>query len=138
TTKQTLTLSDRTLAFTATAGSVRLFNDKGEPQADIVYSAYQLDGADTRTRPVTFFFNGGPGSASAWLQFGSAGPWRLAINADAVSASFLPDLLPDAEPRLVFTDLVFVDPAGPGCSLLVEAGEVVLKIFFSVHVRVAS
>src|SRR5204862_1241730 len=44
TTKHALTLADRTLAFTVTAGSIRLFNDKGEPQADIAYTAYQLDG----------------------------------------------------------------------------------------------
>ena len=72
TTKQTLALPGRTLAFTATAGSIRLFDDKGEPQADIAYTAYQLDGADPRTRPVTFLFNGGPGAASAWLQLGSS------------------------------------------------------------------
>jgi hypothetical protein len=53
TTKQTLVLPGRTLAFTATAGSIRLFNDKREPQADIVYTAYQLDGAQPVTRPVT-------------------------------------------------------------------------------------
>ena len=50
TTKQTLVLPGRTLAFTATAGSIRLFDDKGEPQADIAYTAYQLDGADPRER----------------------------------------------------------------------------------------
>src|SRR5665811_697772 len=82
TTKQTLALPGRTLNFTATAGSVRLFDAKGEPQADIAYTAYQLDGADARSRPVTFLFNGGPGAASAYLQFGAAGPWRLAIDGD--------------------------------------------------------
>src|SRR6267143_3145773 len=90
TTKQTLALPGRTLDFTATAGSIRRFDDKGEPQADIAFTAYQLDGAEQRTRPVTFIFNGGPGAASAWLQFGNAGPWRLAINADAVTSSASP------------------------------------------------
>ena len=61
TTKQTLALPGRTLNFTATAGSIRLFDDKGEPQADIAYTSYQLDGTDRATRPVTFLFNGGPG-----------------------------------------------------------------------------
>ena len=60
TTKQTVVLPGRTLAFTATAGSIRLFDDKGEAQADIAYTAYQLDGADVARRPVTFLFNGGP------------------------------------------------------------------------------
>src|ERR1700738_1551351 len=82
TTKQTLALPGRTLNFTATAGSIRLFDDKGEPQADIAYTAYQLEGAEPRSRPVTFLFNGGPGAASAYLQFGNAGPWRLAIGGD--------------------------------------------------------
>lgn len=132
TTKQTLTLPGRTLAFAATAGSIRLFNDKGDPQADIAYTAYQLDGADMRTRPVTFIFNGGPGSASAWLQFGNAGPWRLAINADAVTSSSSPDLQPNAETWLDFTDLVFIDPVGTGYSRFVATDEDARKRFFSV------
>src|SRR6478609_5934780 len=51
-TNQTLALPGRTLAFTAIAGSIRLFDDKGEPQADIATTSYQLDGADARNRPV--------------------------------------------------------------------------------------
>jgi len=132
TTKQALALSGRTLAFTATAGSIRLFDDKGEPQADIVYTAYQLDGADARTRPVTFFFNGGPGAASAYLQFGAVGPWRLSINTDAVTSSASPDLQPNAETWLDFTDLVFIDPVGTGYSRFVATGDDVRKRFFSI------
>ena len=77
TTKHTLSLPGRTLAFAATAGSIRLFDQKGEPQADIAYTSYQLDGADPATRPVTFFFNGGPGAASAYLQLGGGVSFRL-------------------------------------------------------------
>jgi carboxypeptidase C (cathepsin A) len=132
TTKQTLALPGRTLAFTATAGSIRLFDEKGEPAADLVYTSYQLDGADARTRPVTFLFNGGPGAASAWLQFGDAGPWRLAMNGDAASSSAPPDLLPNAETWLDFTDLVFIDPVSTGYSRFVTTSEDVRKRFFSV------
>jgi carboxypeptidase C (cathepsin A) len=131
-TKQTLALPGRTLAFTATAGSIRLFDDKGEPQADIAYTAYQLDGAEARTRPVTFFFNGGPGAASAYLQLGNAGPWRLAIDGDAAVPSASPDLQPNAETWLDFTDLVFIDPVGTGYSRFVATGDEVRKKFFSV------
>jgi carboxypeptidase C (cathepsin A) len=138
TTKQTLSLPGRTLAFAATAGSIRLFDDKGEPQADLAYTSYQLDGADPRTRPVTFLFNGGPGAASAWLQFGDAGPWRLAMNGDSVSSSASPDLVPNAETWLDFTDLVFIDPAGTGYSRFVATGDDVRKKFFSVDGDVAS
>ena len=91
TTRQTLALPGRTLNFTATAGSIRLFDDKGEPQADIAYTSYQLDGADHASRPVTFLFNGGPGASSAWLQFGAAGPWRLSIGGDGAVSSATPD-----------------------------------------------
>jgi carboxypeptidase C (cathepsin A) len=132
TTRQTLALPGRTLNFSATAGSIHLFDDKGEPQADIAYTAYQLDGADARTRPVTFVFNGGPGASSAWLQLGAVGPWRLAINAEAASSSASPDLLPNAETWLDFSDLVFIDPVGTGYSRFVASGEEVRKRFFSV------
>jgi carboxypeptidase C (cathepsin A) len=138
TTKQTLALPGRTLAFAATAGSIRLFDDKGEPQADIAYTAYQLDGADSRTRPVTFVFNGGPGASSAWLQFGNIGPWRLAITGDAANSSASPDLQPNAETWLDFTDLVFIDPVGTGYSRFVATGEDVRKRFFSVDGDVSS
>jgi carboxypeptidase C (cathepsin A) len=138
TTKHTLALAGRTLDFTATAGSIRLFDDKGEPQADIAYTAYVLDGADPRTRPVTFFFNGGPGAASAYLQLGNAGPWRLAINTDAAIPSASPDLKPNAETWLDFTDLVFIDPVGTGYSRFVATGEDVRKRFFSIDGDVRS
>ena len=132
TTKQTVTLPGRTLAFTATAGSIRLFNERGDPQADIAYTAYQLDGADPATPPVTFFFNGGPGAASAYLQLGAAGPWRLPIGGEAAMSSASPDLVPNAETWLDFTDLVFIDPVGTGYSRFVAADEDVRKQFFSV------
>jgi carboxypeptidase C (cathepsin A) len=132
TTKQTVVLPGRTLAFTATAGSIRLFDAKGEPQADIAYTAYQLDGADVATRPVTFLFNGGPGAASAYLQLGATGPWRLPMTGDAAIPSASPELQPNAETWLDFTDLVFIDPVGTGYSRFVATGEDVRKHFFSV------
>jgi carboxypeptidase C (cathepsin A) len=132
TTRQTLALSGRTLAFSATAGSIRLFDDKGEPQADIAYTSYQLDGTDRATRPVTFLFNGGPGASSAWLQFGDVGPWRLSISGDGAVASASPEVVPNAETWLDFTDLVFIDPVGTGYSRFVASGEDVRKRFFSV------
>lgn len=132
TTKQTLALPGRTLDFTATAGSIRLFDDKGEPQADIAYTSYQLDGADRASRPVTFLFNGGPGASSAWLQFGDAGPWRVSITGEGAVSSATPDLLPNAETWLDFTDLVFIDPVGTGYSRFVASGEDARKRFYSV------
>jgi carboxypeptidase C (cathepsin A) len=138
TTKQTLALPGRTLNFSATAGSIRIFDDKGEPQADIAYTSYQLDGADRANRPVTFLFNGGPGASSAWLQLGDAGPWRLSISGDGAVSSASPELLPNAETWLDFTDLVFIDPVGTGYSRFVASGEDVRKRFFSVDGDVSS
>ena len=138
TTRQTLALPGRTLNFTAIAGSIRLFDEKGEPQADIAYTSYQLDGADRTGRPVTFLFNGGPGASSAWLQFGDAGPWRLSIGGDGAVSSASPDLLPNAETWLDFTDLVFIDPVGTGYSRFVASGDDVRKRFFSVDGDVSS
>ncbi|WP_454626896.1 S10 family peptidase [Bradyrhizobium cenepequi] len=132
TTKQTLALPGRTLEFTATAGSIRLFDQKGEPQADIAYTSYQLDGTDRANRPVTFLFNGGPGASSAWLQLGSAGPWRISLGGEGVVSSASPELLPNAETWLDFTDLVFIDPVGTGYSRFVATGDDVRKRFFSV------
>jgi carboxypeptidase C (cathepsin A) len=132
TTKQSVVLPGRTLAFTATAGSIRVFDDKGEPLADIAYTSYQLDGADKANRPVTFLFNGGPGSASAWLQFGNVGPWRLSFGGDGAVSSASPDLMPNADTWLDFTDLVFIDPVGTGYSRFVTTSEDARKRFFTV------
>ncbi|WP_027554598.1 S10 family peptidase [Bradyrhizobium sp. Cp5.3] len=138
TTKQTLDLPGRTLAFTATAGSIRLFDEKREPQADIAYTSYELDGADRTTRPITFLFNGGPGASSAWLQFGSAGPWRLPLDGEALSPSASPEVRPNAETWLDFTDLVFIDPVGTGYSRLIASGEDARKRFYSIDGDVSS
>ena len=132
TTQQTLALPGRTLNFAATAGSIRVFDGKGEPLADIAYTSYQLDGADRATRPVTFLFNGGPGASSAWLQFGAAGPWRLPFDGGALSPSASPEVKPNAETWLDFTDLVFIDPVSTGYSRFVASGEDARKSFYSV------
>jgi carboxypeptidase C (cathepsin A) len=132
TTKHTLALPGRTLSFTAVAGSIRLFDDKGEPQADVAYTSYQLDDAERVARPVTFLFNGGPGASSAWLQLGDAGPWRLSITGEGAIASASPDLVANAETWLDFTDLVFIDPVGTGYSRFVAAGEDARRRIWSV------
>jgi carboxypeptidase C (cathepsin A) len=138
TTKQAVALPGRSLNFTATAGSIRLNDGKGEPEADIAYTSYQLDGADAKTRPVTFIFNGGPGASSAYLQLGNAGPWRLPIGGDAAIPSAPPELQPNAETWLDFTDLVFIDPVGTGYSRFVGSDEAVRKRLYSVEGDVAS
>jgi carboxypeptidase C (cathepsin A) len=132
TTSQKIVLPDRTLSFQATAGSIRLYDGKGEPQADIAYTAYLLEGTDPASRPVTFIFNGGPGSASAWLQVGAAGPWRVRMSEDAAAPSARPELIPNGDTWLDFTDLVFIDPVGTGYSRFVSQSGDARKQFYSV------
>lgn len=131
TTTQVLNLLNRRLDFKATAGSIQLSDDKGSPEADVAYAAYQLDGADAHKRPVTFVFNGGPGAGSAWLQLGAVGPWRLPMN--GLSASSTPTLVDNEDTWLDFTDLVFVDPPGTGYSRIVASGEDVRRKLWSVN-----
>ncbi|MGH7104694.1 MAG: S10 family peptidase [Acetobacteraceae bacterium] len=142
TSQHVLALADRTLHFTATAGSILLPNDAGTPEAAIAYIAYTLDGADVRTRPITFVFNGGPGDASAWLQLGAVGPWRIRMaapgNLEHGVPSAPPDLLPNADTWLDFTDLVFIDPAGTGYSQILAHGSEVRQRLWSVAGDISS
>jgi carboxypeptidase C (cathepsin A) len=123
-THHTLELPGRTLQFTATAGSFRLTNAQNAPQAAIAYIEYRLDGADAAQRPVTFVMNGGPGSASAWLQLGLLGPWRMPMDPQAAAPSAPAAPAPNADTWLDFTDLVFIDPAGAGFSRVLGGDEV--------------
>jgi carboxypeptidase C (cathepsin A) len=131
-TRHGLNLGDRTLALIATAGSVRLTDDRGDPEADIAYTYYRLADGEAKTRPIAFFFNGGPGSASAWLQLGLAGPWRLPMGGAALSPSAPPELSPNAETWLDFADLVFIDPVATGFSRFATREESARKRLLSV------
>jgi carboxypeptidase C (cathepsin A) len=133
TSDHTLVLAGRTLRFKATAGTIKLTDDKGVEQADIAYVAYQLDGAPASSRPVTFVFNGGPGAGSVWLHLGALGPWRLPMNNGAIGPSSAPELLDNDDTWLDFTDLVFIDPAGTGYSQIVAQGEETRKRLWSVE-----
>ena len=116
-TRHSVTVSGQALAYTATAGHLtvrRLGTDAAD--ASMFYVAYTLDGRDPATRPVTFFFNGGPGSASIWLHLGSFGPRRLAVNAPSQEVARPFALVENAESLLDVSDLVFVDAVGTGLS----------------------
>ncbi len=112
-THHVLDLPGRTLHFTATARAIALRDQNDTPLAEIATIAYTLDGADPASRPVVFVFNGGPGYASAFLQLGGLGPWRVPMDA-APSSEPLP--VPNAETWLDFADLVFIDPVDTGYS----------------------
>lgn len=130
-TRHSLDLPGRTLAFTATAGAIRLNNPAGEAQVEIAYVAYARDGLEPAKRPVIFALNGGPGSASAWLHLGGLGPWRIAMSGEALAPSAPPTLLPNAETWLDFADLVFIDPVGTGFSRFARENDELKKRVYS-------
>jgi carboxypeptidase C (cathepsin A) len=121
-TRHAVELPRTTLHFTATAAALPITNGEGRVLAEMAYIAYTLKDTDPLQRPVTFAFNGGPGSASAWLHLGALGPWRLPMNGETTSPSAAPALVSNAETWLNFTDLVFIDPVGTGYSRIVTGG----------------
>ena len=116
-TKHQLVLGGTTLNYTATAGHLSALTPAtGAPEASFFYVAYTLDGADPATRPVTFFYNGGPGSATVWLHLGSFGPKRLATGVPSTEAIAPFPFVANSESLLDLSDLVFVDAVGSGFS----------------------
>jgi carboxypeptidase C (cathepsin A) len=102
------------LEYRCVAGETHLPGDDGKPRVSLFSFAYTVDAPD---RPVTFIFNGGPGSASLWLHMGVFGPRRLVVPSDAVSAGVAPYAIVDNELcSLDQSDLVFIDPPGTGFS----------------------
>ena len=112
-----LTLNGATLNYTATAGHLTARGlTSNAPEASFFYVAYTLDGASAATRPVTFFYNGGPGSSTVWLHLGSYGPKRLVTGDPATTAPTPFPLVDNAESLIDVSDLVFVDAVGTGLS----------------------
>lgn len=118
-THHSIVLDGKTIEYTATAGNITLKDDKGEPTATMFYTAFTQDGVtDKSRRPITFFYNGGPGSSTIWLRMGSFAPKRVEAP-DATSAPAAPYRLVDNEYSLLDkSDLVFVDAPGTGFSRL--------------------
>ena len=108
----------KSLEYTATAGETYISDEKGEPKASIFTFAYvKKNVSANEVRPVTFVWNGGPGSASVWLHMGTFGPTRVSVPSDAGHAGLPPYPTVEAtETILDVTDLVFVDPVGTGFS----------------------
>jgi carboxypeptidase C (cathepsin A) len=133
------------VAYTATAGKMVMKTDEGDPKAHVFFVAYTKDepedddknrddkeneedeqasgkgdkdnaSAKPATRPITFCFNGGPGSSSVWLHLGMLGPVRVKLDSDAKTLPPPHELTPNHFSLLDITDLVFIDPVGTGYS----------------------
>lgn len=123
-TEHRVEVGGRELRYAATVGALPIKGERGdqsETEARIFFAAYTLQGEQGEplpagSRPLTFAFNGGPGSSSAWLHLGGLGPRRVAMLADGAMPP--PPFRVEANPHtwLGATDLVFVDPVGTGWS----------------------
>jgi carboxypeptidase C (cathepsin A) len=113
----TSTLGGTALPWTATAGHLTAVDTgTNNPEASFFYVSYTGDGQPAATRPVTFFFNGGPGSASAWLHLGSFAPKRIDTGVPDPTFPRTMPYVDNAESLIDTSDLVFVDAVGTGLS----------------------
>src|SRR3569832_1509183 len=132
--KQVTHVAGKTVNYTATVGSIPVRDEKGKKIAEVVFTAYTLDGPkDPTTRPVTFAFNGGPGASSVYLNLGAIGPKRLQFGAAGDSASDRPQLVDNAGTWMDFTDMVFIDPVGTGFSRSLISKDETKKKFWAVQ-----
>ena len=111
-----LRIGGRTLRYTATAGRMPIKDEAGKINADMFYVAYTADGVAANQRPVTFAFNGGPGSASLWLHMGSLGPRRVVMQPEGWMPAAPYRLTDNVETIIDKTDLVMIDAIGTGFS----------------------
>jgi carboxypeptidase C (cathepsin A) len=120
-TEHTLTLDGKKIDYQATAGTLTLRDDDSKPTAHVFFVAYTLTPpVGATSRPITFAFNGGPGSSAVWLHLGAFGPRRVDIG-DFGRETAPPYRLVDNDGTLLEqTDLVFVDPVSTGFSRAVK------------------
>lgn len=105
------------VSYKAAVGTQLLTDEQGKAKASIFYVAYTKEGVDQlQNRPITFCFNGGPGSSSIWLHLGVLGPKRVNIDDAGINAKKPYELLENPYSILDMTDLVFIDPVSTGYS----------------------
>lgn len=118
-----ITVEGKLLKYTATAGRLPVKRDDGKILAEMFFVSYSLDGEDVSKRPLTFAFNGGPGSATVWLHMGALGPKRVVMQPQG----FMPEppyrSTDNAYTALSATDLVMVDAIGTGYSRAANSDE---------------
>jgi len=116
-----ITLHGKTLSYTATAGRLPIKRDDGKTEAEMFFVAYTLDGQDAAKRPLTFSFNGGPGSASVWLHMGALGPKRVVLQANGFMPAAPYRLEDNPDTLLDRSDIVMVDAMATGYSRAANA-----------------
>ena len=117
TTNGSVTINGKEVKYKATAAMLPILRPDNKPAAQIFHVAYTAESGDPKTRPVTFCFNGGPGSSSVWLHLGAFGPKRVDLPPDGLTPPKPPGgLVPNEFSLLSDTDLVFIDPVNTGFS----------------------
>lgn len=117
----TLTLAGTAVAYTATTGHLTASDPGGgQAQASMFYVAYTADGKDAASRPLVFFYNGGPGSASVWLHLGSFAPRRIVTTVPQTDIPTPFQLTDNADSLIDVADLVYVDAVGTGYSEAIQ------------------
>ena len=124
------------LDYTSLTGRLVLREENGDPRASVFYMAYLREGDGDEPRPLTFSFNGGPGSSSVWLHLGAFGPRRVDLHPEGWAPPPPYRLVDNAESILDLTDLVFIDPVSTGYSR--AAGDVEESEFHGVTEDVES
>jgi carboxypeptidase C (cathepsin A) len=117
-----ITLAGKTLKYTATAGNLIIRDEEDKPYGNMFYVAYSLDGVEPGTRPISFLYNGGPGSATLWLHMGSFSPVRIQTDSPKPTTGPPFKIVPNEDSLLDKTDLVFVDAPLTGYSRPVGKG----------------
>jgi carboxypeptidase C (cathepsin A) len=137
-----LAIGGKTLKYTATAGTLIIRDEEDKPYGSIFYVAYTLDGAEPQSRPVSFLYNGGPGSATLWLHMGSFSPVRVETDSPNPTAGPPFKLIPNQYSLLDTTDLVFIDAPLTGYSRAVGkatakdfAGVVLISSILNYNIR---
>ncbi len=116
-----IALNGKTLSYTATAGRLPLKRGDGKTEAEMFFVAYTLDGQDAGKRPLTFSFNGGPGSASIWLHMGALGPKRVVLQSNGFMPAAPYRLEDNPDTLLDRSDIVMVDAMATGYSRAANA-----------------
>jgi carboxypeptidase C (cathepsin A) len=111
-----ISVDGKTLKYTATAGRLPIKRGDGRIEAQMFYVAYTLDGQEAAKRPLTFAFNGGPGSASIWLHMGALGPRKVVLQPDGFMPPAPYHMEDNASTLLDKSDLVLIDAIGTGFS----------------------
>lgn len=120
TTEHSVTIDGRVIPYTATAGTIVLADQQGAPGANVFYVAYNAAAHDDKPRPITFFFNGGPGSPTTYLLLASVAPVHLQTVDSGPTPAAPYGLVENPSSLLDRSDLVFIDAPGTGFSTFVS------------------